>query len=412
MNHSWKACGLGCLAVLLLWASPARSQPQLYSAPETDSELPLPLATQTERGGFYTALEFVYLRQSRSLNNQTVAVRGVYDTLGTISGTPGRFIGSGAEALNTDDLGRGSFQPGYNLIVGYKFENGTAVSLSFMQLMNVKYSAGATFAPPNQNGGEGGYDSFLSSNVINFPSNYVGPTIDTLLDSEDSFISPITGDEIPVVSQFAPTTPGIWNAADQMDISLSQRYTQMEIIARVPVYDTDYSRSYTLAGGKFAWFFERFTWRTLDLGRDGDSDPAWAVDYTNTVSQRMYGPLVGMGHEFYMGNRFAISMDLTAAALLNVVKQRVKYERSDSTTQAKRSHNEFTLVPNLNAGLNLWWYPIQGVQMRVGYTAMGYFNTNRMDQPIGFDFGRIDPVYENGYFRLLHGFNVGIGIAF
>ena len=89
---------------------------------------------------------------------------------------------------------------------------------------------------------------------------------------------------------------------------------------------------------------------------------------------------------------------------MNVTKERVKYELGDDTTQAKRSRNDTTLVPNANADMNLWWYPLEGVQVRFGYNAMTLFNTRYMKEPIAFDFGALDPAYENRAFRLVHGF--------
>ena len=62
--------------------------------------------------------------------------------------------------------------------------------------------------------------------------------------------------------------------------------------------------------------------------------------------------------------------------------------------------------------MNLWWYPISGVQIRVGYQAMTYWNTLYMLEPVGFNFGNINPSYQTRYFRALHGFNVGIGFFF
>ena len=126
----------------------------------------------------------------------------------------------------------------------------------------------------------------------------------------------------------------------------------------------------------------------------------------------MYGPFVGCGHEIFVANQFSVSLDLTGAILLDVAKQRAKYELGDETVQSKWGREEFRLVPNANAAVNLWWYPIEGVQIRVGYQAMTFFNTLYMREPVGFNFGNIDPSYETKYFRLLHGFNVGIGFFF
>jgi hypothetical protein len=86
----------------------------------------------------------------------------------------------------------------------------------------------------------------------------------------------------------------------------------------------------------------------------------------------------------------------------------------DATTPytSKGSARAFHLVPNANAAVNLWWYPIEGVQIRAGYTLMTYFNTRSMRDPVGFNYSDIDPVYDVKFFRLIHGLNVGIGLFF
>ena len=56
-----------------------------------------------------------------------------------------------------------------------------------------------------------------------------------------------------------------------MDIKFTQRYNQGEIGARVPLFQTEYSRVYGLAGGRFAWFFERFQWRTVSYDINGQA---------------------------------------------------------------------------------------------------------------------------------------------
>ena len=103
---------------------------------------------------------------------------------------------------------------------------------------------------------------------------------------------------------------------------------------------------------------------------------------------------------------------MTTGLLLNIAKERTKYELGDETIRAKRGRNSYTVVPNANAALNLWWYPVDGVQLRVGYTGMSYFNTRYMQNPVGFDYGAIDPVYTTRVIRVLHGVNVGVGLFF
>jgi len=95
-----------------------------------------------------------------------------------------------------------------------------------------------------------------------------------------------------------------------------------------------------------------------------------------------------------------------------VVKERAKYKLRDLTTQSKFGREEFELTPSLTGSANLWWYPIEGVQLRLGYNALTFFNTRYMKEPVGFNYGNIDPAYATKYFRLLHGFNAGIGFFF
>jgi hypothetical protein len=197
-----------------------------------------------------------------------------------------------------------------------------------------------------------------------------------------------------------------------METKFTQRFQQAEIGGRVPLYQTDYSRVYGMAGGRFAWFFERFNWITTSFSVDGNANPQDSAFYTNTLSQRLYGPFVGCGHEIFVANQFSLSLDLTGALLLGIVKERNKYELGDRSTQSKSGVNEWELTPNANAALNMWWYPIEGVQVRVGYQAMTFFNTRNMDQPVGFNFAAPDPTYNVQYFRLIHGFNIGVGLFF
>jgi hypothetical protein len=109
---------------------------------------------------------------------------------------------------------------------------------------------------------------------------------------------------------------------------------------------------------------------------------------------------------------FSASLDLTAAAFMNVHKQRAKYRLGDETVQAKFGREGFDIVPSGTAEFNLWFYPVEGIQMRIGYMGLTFFNTRYMREPVGYNFGNIDPNYGTKWFRLIHGFNVGIGFFF
>lgn len=366
----------------------------------TEPTIPIPTGNPGD-SGFYTSAEFIYLTQTRAMGDQTVAMRGFVDSTGFITGLPGTYVGSGQVALSTDMLGRTTYQPGFRTEIGYKFDGGLQLYANYLQLFDAHYSAGATLASPYARSRPDLSDTFLVAGVFNFSPKFAGPGSKTTFDAPPG--SATAG---------ASNTYGIWNAATTMDIKFTQRYQQADFGGRMPLFQTDYSRVYGKAGGRFAWFFERFQWITRSYTIDGISNPQDAAFYTNTLSQRLYGPMVGCGHEIFLANQFSLSVDLDGSMLLGVVKERTKYELGDRSTRAKRSNNEWTIVPNANAAVNLWWYPVEGVQVRLGYQAMTYFNTRNMEEPIGFDMGAMDPRYDTQYFRLLHGFNFGVGLFF
>jgi hypothetical protein len=365
----------------------------------------VPIPTGNPGGhGFYTALDFVFLTQTWALGDQIVAVRGLVDSRGLITGLPGTYIGSGVEALRTNDFPRRSWLPGFNLTLGYKLDDGTSVYLSYLNLLDRNYHTGATLVPPFFRSRLDLSDTFLVAGVFNFPPQYAGPLVKTTADDTN-------GNGLPDDNE-GGNFYGIWNGAGVMDIQFNHRFNQWEIGARVPLFQTEYSRIYGLAGGRFDWFWERFQWRTVSYDILGQATARDAARYKNTLSQRMYGPFFGCGHEVYMGKRFSLSLDLTGAVLMNLIKERAKYKLESNEIGNKLSRDEFSLVPSATAHLNMWWYPIEGVQVRVGYNAYTFFNTMRMEQPIGFNYSSIDPAYDTQYFRIVHGVNAGVGLFF
>ena len=53
-----------------------------------------------------------------------------------------------------------------------------------------------------------------------------------------------------------------------MNISFEQRYDIYSINARLPVFETADRRIYGLFGPRIVWIWERFHWRTVDVGID------------------------------------------------------------------------------------------------------------------------------------------------
>src|SRR5262245_62844244 len=150
----------------------------------------------------------------------------------------------------------------------------------------------------NFDGGPGLADTFITSPVFNFPIQYAGPAQDLAVGNPGA-------------------TFGIWNASDLQGISFVQRTEQFEFRCRKPVHETDWWRCYGLAGGRFFWIWESFQWRTVDADINGNASEFDAAVYTNVVSNRMYGPFVGVGNEWFICSNscgaFSVSLDLEAA---------------------------------------------------------------------------------------------------
>ena len=101
-----------------------------------------------------------------------------------------------------------------------------------------------------------------------------------------------------------------------------------------------------------------------------------------------------------------------AGLLADFVKEEAKYERIDRYISNHRTLREILPVPELDALLNVWWYPVEGVQVRVGWDFFSYFNTASAPQPVDFNYGALAPAWDNHTFRLLQGINIGIGLIF
>ncbi len=438
-----------------------------YDVPRADPAYPLPLFhDRPETGGFFLAAEAMFWRQSNPLRHQLIAVRGLVDNDGSIHqaippgtvfntigglttnpsgpglitnlpGTretiitsqtatyfpngvlaslqtvfgfiftpgqqiaqpqgqshPGGFIGTARPALFADDAGGpSSYTPGYTVTAGYRFREGFTAELSWTHLTHVKYSGGATLIPQGGQLGPILEDSFLYSPVYNFPTAFAGPSQKLALGN-------------PLAAY------GIWNGATEMVTKFDQRYDEWNIGTRVPMIETDCWRCYGFAGLRHVWMWERFKWRTVAYDFQGLADATDAVDYSNIVSNAMYGGYVGCGNECYLGHGFSVSLDTKAALLIDFVREIARYERGDRATGSKRSRREYSIVPELDAQLNLNWYPIEGVELRLGYDAKNFFNTIASPNPVSFNYLGLDPVWEHKAYRLVDGFRAGISLTF
>jgi hypothetical protein len=389
----WVACLLAAGLALAPRAAYAQTEDGADGA-LPDPIFPFPLYhNHPAKGGLFTYAEFVMWRQTNPLNHQPIAYQGFFDVQGLLSGTPGQFIGSGNLVLDAKDAGGpGSYQPGLVGGIGYRFENGVTFSAEWLYLYEAKYFRDANIIPPAFVGlGAQLENTFLTAPVYNFSNFYAGPPLKSLT--------------IPVGDAY-----GIWNGASEMIISFRQRTQQIQGIFRIPIHETECWRTYGLIGPRFFWIWERFRWLTTSEDPDGNFNPATdQAIYNNVVSNRMYGIHIGMGNEWYLGKGVAVALDTEGAIFLDSVKQEAKYELGvkDQPGQVKRTVVTYTVVPEVQANLNLCWYPIEGVQLQLGYDLMAFFNTVAASHPVSFDVGGLDPPWGR-VSRVFDGWHAGI----
>jgi hypothetical protein len=359
-----------------------------------------------EDGGLYVAGQAIYWRQSNPMRGQLIAVRGFVDKDGSITSAlgitpsfPGVFVGDGRPALDVEQItGPGTFEPGFIFTLGYRFRSGIAVEGSWTHMVDTRNSASATLAPLN-NFGQFQENTFLFAPVFNYTANWFGP-----------------GNKKGNGNVGADS--GIWNGANVMTEDFVQRFDMADLTVRYPLCEKEDCgwRMYGLFGARMVWFWERFRWETDAADVNGVTFPDDIANYTNVVSNRMYGLHVGIGNEWELCvtpiGAVAVSLDLEGALFLDFVKARAKYELGDFSASASRNRNFFELSPEVQAKLSFWWYPYQAVQVRMSYDVMAFFNTVAAPQPVEFNMGAMAPPWEDGIFRLIHGFSFGVAWSF
>ena len=253
--------------------------------------------------------------------NFNVSVPGV-----TNSGT---FVGSGTEALDVNQVrGNSGWTPGFKMGVGWKFANGASLSIDWMHLFDAHTIAAATLAPSGSNIGNNGADSFLFSNVFNFPSAYGGPANKITVPSPIFFNNQFFFINNNLNNLFNTPIPapgavyGIWNGASAETIEFTQRFDQYQATWRQPIYETETYRLSGLYGPRLSWIWERFNWNTIDLDVDGNSGPQWQAHYTNITSNRLYGGHVGFAQECYVGHGVAVNLEIEARCLATSSRRR------------------------------------------------------------------------------------------
>jgi hypothetical protein len=387
------------LLALVFLAAPAVSQAQNmgYEVPPPIFNPPIPLGgPRYEEGGIWLNMGTLLYRQTNPLKGQLVAKRGFFQNVDPIG-----FIGNEDIALDVNQIsGPGTYQPGWTIGLGWRFNDGGTIAVNWKHLTDVRFSATASILPPNFDIGEDGENTFLFSPVFNFPPDYSGPA----------------GDRIDIGDLPPGAAFGIWNGADIMTIDFIQRYDEVTVGGRIPMEMTECWRMYGLLSAKAVVMFERFKWRTVDQDVEGVAGPSDFATYTNVTSQRMYGFSFGVGNDWYLGSSpigaFSVTLDLQAALLLNMVKERAKYELGTLSTAGSRARNTYTFVPEVEANLAFMWYPTQGISVRAGWDVTAFFNTVASPRPIDFNYGAIDPTWEQWVTRTFNGLHIGISFVF
>ncbi len=383
------------VAVLLLAPAAARAQDS-YAPPSWT--LPFPTgSTRPEEGGPFINTSYVLAQISNPLKNQIIARRGfrVNDT--SLGSDPGTFFGPGSVALNSQDLRDDrSWQPGFTFNVGYKFRDGSAIALNWYFLSSANYDYGVT---PDTRLGRNSPDlanTFFSTDTYNEPIEFSGPP-----------------NKVQGASQFGVF--GLFNGASIMTHKFESRFQQWELEYRWVVYETEDTRFSGIIGPRLAWFWEKYQLRSVNYdatgGGGGLSDTGL---YSAITSNRMYGVHAGCQSEYYLGHGFACITEGQAAAFLNSVKERGKYETANKyggDPASKFSRREFTFVPELQASVGLMWFPTETVQMLFKYEGMVFFNTMSTPRPLAMDYLRPRPDWKST-FRYIHGLQAAIGIHF
>jgi hypothetical protein len=332
----------------------------------------------------------------------------------------GAFVGSRARIFDVQQVtGPNSYQPGFTMEGGWKFQDGTALTVSWLYLSEGRFNAAVTQTNNAvQQFGANDQNSFLTSFVFNFPSQYAGPFSKVTVPTNQLPTSPNGAPFIPVGGVY-----GIWNGASVMTEEFVQRTEQIEATYRFPFYETECYRISGLVGPRFFWIWERYRWRTTDIGLVFDTasslpvaapdSPEFVAVYNNIVSNRMYGVKTGVSQEWYIGRGFAAMLDTQVCLFLDVVREKVNYQLGDKMVapQAKRAKTQYQAVPEFQATPRLMWYAWEGIQFSIGYDLMAFFNTISSPRPIDFNYGSLTPGYEST-FRFYDGFQAQIALVF
>ena len=366
--------------------------------------LPYPLySTHPEVGGLFIAGSYIMYNQTNPLSGQSqaIAYRGFVatdDTVLNAPGTAGTFIGNRNVALNANQVGGPyTFEPGFQIEIGWKFGDGSALTASFWWLSTAQYSAAATLAAPNYQYTSNQQQTYLTSFVYNFPADFAGAPYK---------VTNSQGTAGPY------SVYGIWNGASIMTLAYWQMAEQFYMTYRKPFYETENYRASALVGPKFFWIEDKFRWITTDLNSSGITSPIYEGVYNNQVDNRNYGLWAGLQQEWYLGWGLALMLNLNAGGFLDVVKTEVDYQRGDrGGPENKRGRTLEQAAAELQATPSIMWYPLEGIQLQFAYDWFVFLNQAASQQPVDFNYSSLTPPITN-VARFFNGFQATIAFIF
>jgi hypothetical protein len=134
--------------------------------------------------------------------------------------------------------------------------------------------------------------------------------------------------------------------------------------------------------------------------------------YNNQVNNNLYGVFTGLQQEWYLGWGVAAMLTLNGGIFLDSVREFVNYERGDfGGPERKRTRRVWRVVPEVQATPSLMWYPLEGIQMNLGYDIFAFFNTVASPNPVDFNYSSVNPGYDN-IIRVFNGFQATIAFIF
>ena len=83
----------------------------------------------------------------------------------------------------------------------------------------------------------------------------------------------------------------------------------------------------SLVGPRLFWIWETYNWRTTNFGFGSNSGVSASATYSNSVSNRLYGLLIGCSQEWYIGNGFACQLDADVVPDIDFVRTKAMYRR-------------------------------------------------------------------------------------